>query len=151
MAKTPLRMKNKMLTKIHLDGSGAMVLEAVKASSMAASLGVSAQPAGPLEAEANAGNPGPLPSSLSLPTEPGTGGPAERTAPATMPEADTQPAEKDLLQSPAKLTPLLTEEATTPLAGPSAPAPNETVPSATADSVLKTETSNDSLSLPSIS
>lgn len=148
MSKVPIRMKNKMLSKVHLDSSGNMVISAVKAASDLASKGISAQPAGPMTEAENAGNPNPPPSqSTSLAgTEPSTGAPAERVAPETMPEADKQPAMKDLEQSPSQDSlPVAeaTEDAPQPTAGTTAPAPHELHPGATAPNVLKTETAAD--------
>lgn len=155
MSKVALRMKNKMLSKVHLDPSGNMVISGLKAASDAASKGISAQPAGPLTMEENAGNPNPPPSSLSsLPSEPATGAPAERVAPATLPEKDVQPAPKDLSTAPSQLSPaakaaeeamaqaeqelgLVTPEATAPAASAPDKAPHEKVPAATSDKVLK--------------
>lgn len=152
MSKVALRMKNKKMSKIHLDSSGQMAITAVQAASDLASKGISAQPANPLTVEENKGNPGPLPSERTslAGTEVSTGGPAERVAPETVPEADKQPAPKDLEQSPAKDS-LPVAEATPEPAQPAVtatePAPHEKVPAATADKVLKTESAN--LALPS--
>lgn len=101
--KTPIRMKQKSVTKVHLGMSGKMEMSAKPVSSDAASKGISAQPANPLTEAENKGNPGPAPSQKTSNTsEQGTGAPEERVSPGTKPEADKQPAMKDLEQSPSQ-------------------------------------------------
>ncbi len=101
--KTPIRMKNKLTSKIHLDTSGNMVMTSTQAASDAPSKGISAQPAGPMTEEENTGLPGLPPSQTStMGNEQPTGAPTERVAPETVPEADKQPAMKDLEAPPSQ-------------------------------------------------
>lgn len=134
MSLVPIRMKNKMLTKIHLDTSGQLALTPVKAASDLASKGISAQPASLLTEMENAGNPNPPPSTLSS-TAPdqSTGAPTERVAPDTLLEVDRQPPMKQLEEAPSqkKLTKedealLATQLEVQPAEAP-APAPNEKI------------------------
>lgn len=147
MSKVNIRMKNKMLSKVHLDSGGQMVISAVKAASDAASKGISAQPAGPLTEVENKGNPGVPPSQLTAKTsEPGTGAPAERVAPDALPEKDVQPALRELTDAPSQQTPLAKGspvEKVDPVAGTPDLAPHQKVPVATADKVLKNESAAD--------
>lgn len=95
---TTIRMKNKTLSKIHLDAKGQMVVSPVQAASDLASKGISAQPEGPLTEEANLGNPGTPPhtSSSLAGTEVGTGAPAERVDPSPKEELpDVAPEEPE--------------------------------------------------------
>lgn len=162
MSKVVMRMKNKMLSKVHLDSGGAMAITGTKATSDAASKGISAQPAGPLTEAENKGNPGLPPSQVASTklSEPSTGAPAERVAPDSIPEKDVQPPMKDLSTAPSQLSPeakareealvaeeealgIVTPDATQPAPSAPAPAPHEKVPSAVADKVLVTESAAD--------
>lgn len=144
MAKTTMRMKNKVLSKFHLNGSGAMVLSTQPAASDLVSKGITAQPAGPMTAEENVGLSSLPPSSTSSTvTEGSTGAPAERVAPETMVEVDKQPEMKELEQAPIQDAQPVAGTQPTPEAPAQTPATPYKVPVATAESVLKTETAAD--------
>lgn len=142
---TPIRMKKKMMNKIHLDASGQMAISAIPAASDAASKGVSAQLPNPLTPQETVG----LPNGVSVSEQPmtseqSTGAPTERMAPDTLLEADRQPPMKQLEEAPSqtKLPPAeeaaLAEVVATPMGlveakpepatkGAPAPAPNEQI------------------------
>jgi len=141
--KTPIRMKNKQVSKIYLNSSGQLAMEGKKSTSDSASKGISAQPAGPLTEAENKGNPG-LPPSQTTPmlNEQSTGAPTERVAPDMKADVDKQPAMKDLEQAPNQEMKKL-EEAQPTDSGTTPPAPHTLHPAATAPNVLKTETAED--------
>jgi len=107
-----IRMKNKTLSKIHLDRSGQMVIKAVPATSDSPSKGVSAQPGNPLSEIENKGNRGPMPHEVTVnANEPSTGGPATRVAPDTLVEvASNQAAPAPHEKVPAAVTPNVIEQ-----------------------------------------
>ena len=83
---TPIRMKSKLMNKIHLDASGSMVIDVVQAASDAASKGVSAQPETSETALETQGLPGGASVTEAAATdEQGTGAPLERVAPELLP------------------------------------------------------------------
>lgn len=55
---TPMRMKDKPMNKIHLGGSGSMVIDVVQADAASASNGSAAQPVNPLSNLEKVGLPG---------------------------------------------------------------------------------------------
>lgn len=90
---TPIRMKKKDVTRIHLDTSGNMAMKPTPVSSDAASKGASAQPAGPMTAQETTGLPGGK-SIHETPTqsEEGTGKVLQPTGPEQQVQATSQGA-----------------------------------------------------------
>lgn len=140
MSQVSIRMKNKQLTKMALDTSGAFKLSGYKTTSDVASKGLQSQPANPLTTEETTGLHGPLPSQTSstMTGEAGTTGSTERVAPMTKKEADKQPEMKELESSPSQSVRTAADTSTSPTSGTPAKAPHQAVPSATAKNVWKT-------------
>jgi len=86
---TPIRMKKKLMNKIHLDINGQQVISVIPAASDAPSKGISAQPPNILTPQETTGLPGGV--SIKEPLkgeEVGTGAPTERVAPEAAPTVE---------------------------------------------------------------